>query len=176
MPFASISALAEILGWKLSTLLTVDFAFSTRISTCSTLKERDCFYFVTAGFVIWEFGFSFTLVNRQRRSNTHRIRYEYPTWQYFSLFHSYLTLIFLKKEIDPSTAAHILESVVIDARSEATRSTSWFLRCNLLGANAYTQSNFENCVIGWIVKNFHFLLRTCIFLVWFRLFHSQNMN
>ena len=71
------------------------FAFSTRISTCSTLKERDCFYFVTAGFVIWEFGFSFTLVNRQRRSNTHRIRYEYPTWQYFSLFHSYLTLIFL---------------------------------------------------------------------------------
>ena len=82
------------------------FAFSTRISTCSTLKERDCFYFVTAGFVIWEFGFSFTLVNRQRRSNTHRIRYEYPTWQYFSLFHSYLTLIFLTKEIDPSTAAH----------------------------------------------------------------------
>ena len=44
------------------------FAFSTRISTCSTLKERDCFYFVTAGFVIWELGFSFTLVNRQRRS------------------------------------------------------------------------------------------------------------
>ena len=82
------------------------FAFSTRISTCSTLKERDCFISLQLVFVIWEFGFSFTLVNRQRRSNTHRIRYEYPTWQYFSLFHSYLTLIFLKKKIDPSTAAH----------------------------------------------------------------------
>ena len=106
MPFASISALAEILGWKLSTLLTVTSLFQLESPLVAHSKNETVFISLQLVFVIWEFGFSFTLVNRQRRSNTHRIRYEYPTWQYFSLFHSYLTLIFLKKEIDPSTAAH----------------------------------------------------------------------
>ena len=106
MPFASISALAEILGWKVSTLLTVTSLFQLESPLVAHSKNETVFISFQLVFVIWEFGFSFTLVNRQRRSNTHRIRYKYPTWQYFSLFHSYLTLIFLTKEIDPSTAAH----------------------------------------------------------------------
>ena len=138
MPFASISALAEILGWKLFTLLTVNSLFQLESSLVAHSKNNTVFYFVAAGFCfmgIWLWIYVGWLTTKDRQSwdlmwiSHLAIFFALSTWLKADFYKK-------KRKLDTgpfnflsghSTAAHILESVAIDARSEATRSTSsWF--------------------------------------------------